>query len=381
MIFCKKCITPNTRPGLILDKDGICQGCRYFESIQFINWKKRENELLKIIQWAKNNTSPMGYDCVISVSGGKDSTRQALYARDTLGLNPLLASTVYPPEMITDIGIANLENLTNLGFDTISISPDAKIYKKLMKKGFLEYGNWAKSTETVLYTAVQQLAVNYQIPLVILGENGSLVYGDNASNHDGGDAKNLRNLNTIGGGNIEYLLDKNENIDYKNLLLYNFPNANIEKFKVLYLGYYIKDFTQLVNGLFAMTFGLKYRDNTNLKDIGFLYNFSQSDTEFTQVNQMIKYNKFGFGKATEDISELIKLGVMTRETGILLARELDGKSSEEFIDSFCRYLNITKELFFEIAENYRNQNIWKKNSNQEWELKNNLTSNLDKQCH
>ena len=371
MTYCKRCITPDTRPGLILDDEGVCQGCRYFEDLKTVNWTKRQKELEAIVKWAKNKSSPMGYDCLISVSGGKDSTRQALYARDTLGLNPLLASTVYPPEMVTDIGIENLENLTDLGFDTITLSPDPITYKKLMKKCFIEYGNWAKATEIVLYTAAQQLAVAYEIPLVVLGENGSLVYGDKASNKDGGNAKNLRNLNTIGGGSLDHLLDKEKGIEYKNLLLYSFPDSNDDNMKVIYLGYYMQDFSQLVNGLFSMTFGLKHRENTRLQDIGFLYNFSQSDTDFTQVNQMIKYNKFGFGKATEDISELIKLGVMTRETGIIIAKELDGKSAYKFIKDFCNYLEITEERFYEIAEQYRNTDIWKQIDGV-WKLQSNL---------
>lgn len=367
MIYCKKCITPTTRPGLTLDEEGVCPGCRYFEELRNINWEERDKELQEIVEWAKKNPSPYGYDAVISVSGGKDSTRQALYARDVLGLNPLLASTVFPPEMVTDIGVANLENLTNLGFDTISISPDPIIYKKLMKKGFFEYGNWAKSTEIILYTATQKLAEAYEIPLVVLGENGSIVYGDAASVNDGGNAKNLRNLNTIGGGTLDHLLDNEEGIESKNLLLYNFPNIGEDKMKVIYIGYYIKDFSQIVNGLFAMTFGLKHRNDTELKDIGFLYNFSQSDTDFTQVNQLIKYNKFGFGKATEDISELIKLGIMTRETGIILAKELDGKSGDRFIKSFCEYLDISLDDFNKVAEKYRNKDIWKK-VNGKWQL-------------
>lgn len=361
---------PDTRPGLILDEEGICQGCRYYESLHTIDWSAREAEIQSISTWAKERSS-MGYDAIVAVSGGKDSTRQAMYARDHLGLNVLLVSTMYPPEMSTDIGVGNLENLTRLGFDTISLTPDPNVYKKLMKKGFFEYGNFAKSTETVLYTAVHQVAAAYGIPLILLGENGSIVYGDTASQEDGGNAENLRYLNTIGGGDVSYLYDEKEKISKKNILMYNFPEVAKDTLKVVYLGYYIRDFSQIVNGLFSMAFGLQYRNNVRLDEIGTLYNFSQSDMNFTQVNQLIKYYKFGFGKATEDISELIKLGVMTRETGIAIAEQIDGKCDHRYIQEFCTYLEISEKEFWETAESYRNLDIWKLR-NGKWELRSEL---------
>ena len=67
------------------------------------------------------------YDCVIGISGGKDSTKQALTARDRLGLRCLLVN--YEPENITDIGRHNRENLRDLGFDMLTFRPNPKIMK------------------------------------------------------------------------------------------------------------------------------------------------------------------------------------------------------------------------------------------------------------
>ena len=153
--------------------------------------------------------------------------------------------------------------------------------------------------------------------------------------------------------------------------MYNFPEVSNDQLKVVYLGYYIRDFSQIINGLFSMAHGLQYRSNVRLDEIGTLYNFSQSDMNFTQVNQLIKYYKFGFGKATEDISELIKLGVMTRDTGIAIAKQIDGKCDERYIKEFCAYLEIDEKEFWETAESYRNLDIWKK-KNKKWELQSDL---------
>jgi hypothetical protein len=167
------------------------------------------------------------------------------------------------------------------------------------------------------------------------------------------------------------MVDKSQNIDQRDVYLYKFPAYNTDKLKAIYLGYYIKDFSQIVNGLFSMAFGLKYRTEGDPRDIGMLYNFSQSDTNFVQVNQLIKYYKFGFGKATEDISELIKLGIMERETGIIIAKEIDGKVHPKYIEEFCDFIEMDIKEFWEITESYINKTIFK-NKNGQWELQSEL---------
>src|SRR6185436_11305402 len=111
----------------------------------------------------RNNVS--GYDCIIGVSGGKDSVRQVMYARDELGLKPLLVSCTYPPEQMSERGAKNLANIISLGFDLISVSPAPQTWKSLMREGFLRFGNWARSTEMALYASAPKVAIAYHIPL------------------------------------------------------------------------------------------------------------------------------------------------------------------------------------------------------------------------
>ena len=130
MKICKYCVSVDTRPGLKIDNGGICFPCRIQK--QIINWDLRREELNTIVQDLKNQNKENGYDCIVSVSGGKDSTRQSLIVRDELGLKPLLVCCAYPPEQQTETGVQNLENLIKLGFDCISVTPSPKKYKKLM---------------------------------------------------------------------------------------------------------------------------------------------------------------------------------------------------------------------------------------------------------
>ena len=107
--ICKNCIQPDTRPGVFFSEDGICGACIWQKEMSIINWDQREKELVDIAEWAKS-TSKSNYDCVIGVSGGKDSTKQALTARDRLGLRCLLCITFFAPGVLTNIFL-NLPDL------------------------------------------------------------------------------------------------------------------------------------------------------------------------------------------------------------------------------------------------------------------------------
>ncbi len=173
MKICKKCIQPDTRPGIYFDNKGICGACLWEEEKKNIDWKERYRELENIAKDAKNNSG--NYDCVIGVSGGKDSTRQAITARDQLGLRCLLVNS--EPSGLTKLGKENIENLKNLGFDVISLRANPKIMKKLIRRDFFKYLNPVKVTEYSLWASTYIIAEKFDIPLIIQGENPGLTLG------------------------------------------------------------------------------------------------------------------------------------------------------------------------------------------------------------
>ena len=177
MKYCNFCLQPDTRPGTRLSIDGLCPACIYSQNLNNIDWKERyeilQNIIEKKIKSKKNNLNIQKkskfnkhYDCVIGVSGGKDSTRQALYVRDKLKLKPLLVCLAYPPEQITNLGASNISNLINLGFDVEILSLAPQNWKKLLKTAFMKYANWAKASEHALYATVPRIAIRYKIPII-----------------------------------------------------------------------------------------------------------------------------------------------------------------------------------------------------------------------
>lgn len=371
MKYCKKCVQPDTRPGVYFDEEGICGACLYQEDVEKnIDWVQREKELKEIAEWAKEKSAEKNsnYDCAIGVSGGKDSTFQSLCARDKLGLNALLVNS--EPEGITDIGKKNIENLKNLGFDVISLRPNPMVMKKLVKKDFYEYLNPVKVTEFSLYTSVYIIADKFNIPLIIQGENPGLTLGvRNTGVGIDDDSLKVCELDTLSTGLERYVGD---GISEKDLFMFRYDNDALRKkgIRGIWLGYYTKEWSPLHNAEFSISHGLTIRpEYFDPYEIGTYVGYFQLDSDFVQVNQMLKYIKFGFGQCTDHACYDIRAGRLTREEAIELVRRYDGKCGIRYIKKFCDYIGITIDEFWRVADSFRGP-MWKKNLKGKWVLKN-----------
>ena len=286
MKYCKKCLQPDTRPGIKFNEEGTCYACLYEEEKKNIDWISREKELKEIAEWAKK-TAKGAYHCVIGVSGGKDSSFQAVYAKEKLGLNVLLVNS--EPDKITEIGKHNIENLINQGFDIIKMRPNPKIIKKLVKESFYKYGNPIKPTEYPLWTSAYIIADKFDIPLIIQGENAALTLGVvNTGLGNDGNALNVNEGNTLAGGNASDWVD--EDISLNQLYMYQFPDKKrlIDKgIKAIYLQYYVKEWSQVYNADFSIARGLFGRATEDLHDIGRYRRYTALDSDMQIVNQIL----------------------------------------------------------------------------------------------
>jgi N-acetyl sugar amidotransferase len=368
MKYCKSCLQTDTRPGIRFNENGVCPACIYSETLKDVNWDDRRKELEQVVAFGKENNHS-GYDCIIGVSGGKDSTRQAFFVKDVLKMNPLLVCLSYPPEQVTQMGVDNVANMISHGFDCIMINPAPQTWKKLMYKSFFEYTNWCKSTELALYSSVPRLAIAYQIPLIWWGENSALQLGDlNVMGKSGGDGNNLRKMNTLGGGDITWLLS--EEIKKNQILQYCYPsekemeNGNL---RITFLGYFWKDWSLIENGNFAVLRGLEIR-NESPSDIGDPYGITSLDEDWVSLNQMIKYLKFGFGRITDYVNEEIRNGLITREEAVELVSKFDGNCSDKYIKSFSDYIGITVEQFWQQVNKSVNPDLFEPAGNR-WKPK------------
>lgn len=367
MNYCKKCVQPDSRPGIFFSKDGICGACLYKEDVNNkIDWDERQKKLIEIAKWAKRSAvkNKTIYDCVIGVSGGKDSTFQALYSRDKLGLRPLLVNC--EPEGVTEIGKKNIENLKHLGFDVILIRPNPRIIRRLIKKDFYDYLNPVKVTEFPLFASSYIIADQFNIPLVIQGENPALTLGVRKTGYGmGDDALNTNKSNTLGTGWRRYI---GNGVKEKDLYWYHYDEQRIRRkgIKAIWLQYYVKEWSPSHNANFSGKHGLTVRTNFNPNDIGTFVNYSQLDTDATQMNQMLKFIKFGFGQCTDHACYYIREGLITKKEGVEMVRRYDGKCHKKYIEKFCNYIGISVKEFYTIADTFRDPKIWWIKNGQWW---------------
>lgn len=360
MRYCKNCLNIDTRPNIVFSDSGLCPPCQYQFQPQEIDWHYRREKLNEIILFAKQNNQS-GYHCIVGVSGGKDSTRQALHIKEHFGLKPLLVSMNYPPEQISQRGVDNLSNLIKKGFDCINISCGPLTWKKAMRHAFLNHGNWAKATEFALFASVPRVAVAYQIPLIWWGESAALLLGDmGVLGSEPFDGNRLKYSNTLEGGNISWLIS--EGFTTTEILQYIYPSdkemerANL---RIVFMDYFMKDFSQLANGNFAALRGLSVRNPNPSRDPD-LFGTSMLDEDFININMYIRYLKFGFGRTSDLVNIEIRSGRMSREEAIRLVTQYDGNYDSSILEKFCAYIEISIATFWEIADRYVNTNLFSK---------------------
>ncbi len=358
MKYCKSCLQPDTRPNSRFNDEGICPACHYAGLVVHVDWQERYEIMQDLLRQFPRRKG-QHFDCIIGVSGGKDSTRQALFVRDKLGLNPLLACLSYPPQQVSERGVRNVSNLINLGFDVVLSTTAPETWRSLMRESFRRFTNWARSTELALFASVPQLAIRYNIPLIFWGENPGLQVGDlKTLGRTGYDGNNLRYMNTLSGGAMNWMLESDH--DIRDLHPFVYPTT--EEFdaaglQIVYLGWFMGDWSEVNNAMYSTVNGLEIREDT-VENTGDLYGITALDEEWVTLNQMIKYYKFGFGRVSDYVNEDIRVGRITREQGVKLVEQYDDACSPAYIASFCEYIGISVDQFWEQVHSSLNRDLF-----------------------
>lgn len=360
MKYCNNCLEPNTRPGAEFNSNGICSTCVYSEYFKNnYNEKDRIEILKKIIAENRKNKINKYYDCIIGVSGGKDSTRQALWVRDKLNLKPLLVCCSYPPEQCTELGAKNLSNLISLGFDLITTSPAPKTWKKFLRQGFYD-GNYLRGPELALHSSLPQIAIKYKINLILWGEggNGKILDKRTIKKKKEYDGNSLRNSNTLKNCDLSWMFkfikDKAKLIPYTYPSIDEFKKNNIQ---IIYLGWFIKNWSITDNAKYAVLNGLDLRED-NVSKTGDLFGAMALDEEWVVINQMIKYLKFGYGRVTDYLNYEIRKKSISRDEAKKIIEKYDGVCSRKYIKNFCRYVDISENEFWKVVSTYVNQDLF-----------------------
>ena len=221
LIYCKNCVMPDTKPGLQLDEHGVCSACRSYEKRAEVDWDSRHQDLLKVLEKYRRPDGS-NWDCIVPVSGGKDSTYQVVRMLQ-LGLNPLCVTSSTCD--LSPLGRANIENLKHLGVDHIEISPNPLVRAKLNRVGLTQVGDISWPEHVGIFTIPVRAAVQFNVPLIIWGENSQNEYGGPAAASEN-NVLNRRWLEEFGGMlgvRVSDLIGQ-EGIEAKHLIHYTYPS-------------------------------------------------------------------------------------------------------------------------------------------------------------
>lgn len=363
MRYCQACILPDTRPGLLIEPDGICNACHNAGRKQAeIDWSARERAFYSVVQNAKQRS--LGYDCIIPVSGGKDSTWQVVKCLE-YGLNPLAVTWKTPARTV--IGQQNLDNLVSLGVDHIDYQVNPRVERKLLLKAYERFGATGVAMHLAMFSIPLRLAVQFDIPLVVWGENSAFEYGTADQSLTGFrlDSAWLRQFGVTHGTTARDWIA--EDLTEKELTPYFAPTdteLDEKQVNAVFLGYYFPWDVETSLRV-AQQHGFKVREEG--PKTGY-YNYADIDDDFISLHHFLKWYKFGITRSWDNLSIEIRNNRMTREQAIELLRHRGDETPHDDIEKFCAFTGITKERFFQVAERFRNHDIWSQ-SDGVWRIK------------
>ena len=355
---------PDTRPGIIIDANtGVCVACKN-SGIEF-EFKSRDEELKIVLEERKQNKKSI-YDCVIPVSGGKDSTWQTVKALD-MGLKPLCVTWRTPKR--TEIGQKNLQNLIDLGIDHIDFSVNPKIQSMLTKKAFEKVGIPALPMHLALFSIPTKIALNYKVNLILWGENSAQEYGgeDDYANLKLLTRKWLKKYGVSDGTFGEDWIDSD--LSAEDLDPFTFPSdqeVSNGDLKSVFLGMYSK-WTPYESLRVAKENGFQELS----KPIVGKYGFADIDEGFVMtVHHWIKWYKFGITRTWDNLSLDIRNSLISRSDAVDYLRNLGNEKPVKEIEEFCEYIDISVKSFDRTCESFRNREVWSKNNKGKFEIKN-----------
>jgi N-acetyl sugar amidotransferase len=316
---------------------------------------------MKLVEKYSTNAS---WDCIIPVSGGKDSTWQVIKILE-LGLRPLCVNSTTCDE--SEIGRRNLRNIRNLGVDSVSYSPNPKTRARMNRLGLELVGDISWPEHLGIFSIPVRAAVQFGIPLIIWGENSQDEYGGPGAaqkNHvlDRSWLEEFGGLIGLRASDLPSLLPEE---DPRNFSIYQYPTDDeLAKIGVtgLFLGHFFP-WDGLKNAILSQAWGFE----TYAKPVeGSIANYENLDNHQTGIHDYFKYLKFGFGRATDIASLHIRRGRITRAEALEVTKLRDGMFPQTCLgkplDSILDDIGMPMESFLEACDRFTNSNLFKKDS-------------------
>lgn len=352
--YCTKCLFPETKPDLFFNEEGVCSACvAANQKGNGIDWKQREKDFYTIINKYKKKSDEIGYDCLIPVSGGKDSTYQAYFMKEVCGLNPLCVC--FETTNLTELGQKNIDNISKMGIDVIYFKKNHNAYRSMVVEGFKRVGDEMWPNHLGIFTIPINIAVKFNIPLVIWGENPQQEYGGPVESIENNvlNRKWLEEFGGLLGNRIQDMIGV-DGLTEKDLTPYFYPSdEEINKVGVvgIFLGHYF--FWDAKKQLEVVKkHGFSVKEDGPVE--GTYTNYENLDEKMHGLHDYLKYVKYGFGRATDHASIDVRNNRLTRDEGLELVKKYDGKYPHFGVEEFVKYSDLSKREIDDILDSFTN---------------------------
>ncbi len=360
--YCTKCLYPETKPDLAFNAEGECSACQAFNSRSEVDWGRRHNEFREIAERYRSQDGS-NYDCIVPVSGGKDSTYQVIRLLEQ-GLNPLCVTAT--TDSLTAIGRRNIENLKGLGVDYIEVTFNPLIRRRLNKLCLTQIGDISWPEHVAIFTVPIRIAVQTGVRLIVWGENPQHEYGGPASSQDKNilDRRWLEEFGGLLGLRVTDLVGQ-MGIERRHLIPYMYPSdEELARVGVtgIFLGYYFP-WDGFTNALISQAHG--FEALPTLVE-GSLASYENLDNYQTGIHDYFKFLKFGFGRATDIANNHIRRGRLSRADAINAIRRHDGLYPATYLGKplkeILAEIDMTVEEFDRICDRFTNKRLFQRDN-------------------
>ena len=356
--YCRRCVMPETKPDLYIDDEGICSACRSYEARRHVDWTARRAELERLLD-GYGSTDGSDYDCLIPVSGGKDSTYQVIRMLE-LGRNPLCVTAT--TDKLSGIGRRNIENIKRLGVDYVEVSVNPVVRRRINRLALTQIGDISWPEHVTIFTVPVRIAVQMGIRLIVWGENPQHEYGGPAAAAEGSslDRRWLEEFGGLLGLRVSDLVGQS-GIEPRHLVQYLYPSdEDLRRVGVtgIFLGYYLP-WDGYGNALYAQAHGFE----TYHKPVeGSLVNYENLDNVQTGIHDYFKFLKYGFGRATDLACLHVRRGRLQRDEAVRLIRRHDGIFPWEYLGTplgdVLDEIDMDIEEFIRVCDRFTNKKLF-----------------------
>jgi len=374
MNYCKRCCYPENHPlNIIFDEEGVCSGCRVHEEKDILNWEERKEKLHAIFEQYRTKTRHIN-DCIVPVTGARDSYFIVHIVRNVFKMNPLLVH--YNQQYNSNMGIRNLAYLRTLfGCDFINSTASPERAKRITRESLRKMGSmyWHCLAGRTAFPV--QIAVKFRIPLVIWGAHQGIDQVGMFSHLDEVEmTRKYRKEHDLMGFEEEDLVKDSNLISHDDMEPYFYPHdKELEAVGVrgIYLNNYIRWDSKAQHEQMIEQFGyesmVQQRTFDTYNDVDCFH--------YSGIHDYIKFLKWGYGKVSDHASREIRLKRMTREKGIEMVRKYQDIPPND-LALFLKWIEMPEEEFWGYINHFRDPRAWEKDQNGQWQLKDNILNHV-----